>query len=179
MAPRVVTFADRWRKWWQGAEWVPSPAVRADRVAGWLLIGPALSTDGYTDLRERGVTHVIDLRAEAVDDVVPLRALGLEWRHVPVADRAAPTVQDVDVVLAWIEGAGEAFGGLYLHCEGGIGRTPTMAIALLMRRLTLSLREAGQLVESARPEVQPTAVQRAWLDQFAQINTPRGDHDRA
>lgn len=172
-----MTLGDRWQRWRRADR--PRPAaVRADRVAAWLLIGPALGLGEYAELRERGVTHVIDLRAEAADDPAPLRALGLAWRHLPVRDREAPTMRDVDEAVAWIDAAADAFGGLYLHCEGGIGRTPTLAIALLMRRHGLTRRESEQLVQTARPEVQPADAQRAWLDGLEQLDTPHAGDGR-
>ena len=51
---------------------------------------------------------------------------------------------------------------VYLHCRGGIGRTPTVAIALLMQR-DLTLAEAHRMVLTARPETSPTPPQLDWL----------------
>ena len=142
--------------------------ARVDRVAPWLYLGPALDEGGYRNLREQGVTHVVDLRAEDADDGELMAALGLRWRHLPIVDRGAPAPEQMDDLLAWIEA--ESSGGdepvLYLHCHAGLGRTPTVAIALLMHR-DIPLADAHRHVRAARPGAQPTAVQDAFLKTLA------------
>jgi protein-tyrosine phosphatase len=139
------------------------PATRLDRVAPWLILGPALSPEEYPRLVEVGVTHVVDLRSEARDDVMRLVELGLGWFHIEVPDREAPTDVQFAELLSWLEPEGTA-STLYVHCQGGIGRTPTVATALLMLR-GFTRDEAERLVRVARPESAPTALQRAWLDE--------------
>ena len=52
---------------------------------------------------------------------------------------------------------------MYVHCHAGLGRTPTVAIALLMQH-DLTLAEAQRMVLAARPEAAPTTRQLEWLD---------------
>ncbi len=147
---------------------------RVDRVAPWLLIGPELLVDQYTDLQSRGVTHVLDLRVEASDDPVAMEALGLKWRHEPVTDRRAPTHEQLESVIAWLDEDADpnVDQAVYIHCRAGMGRTPTLAIALLMQH-DLTLAEAQRLVLSARPESAPTAAQLAWLEEVeARLRKP-------
>lgn len=141
-------------------------ARRADQVAPWLFIGPALLAEQYEDLRQRGVTHVLDLREEASDDPSALAALGLEWRRIPIPDRKAPTHQQLASIIEWLNGAADpvAEQAVYVHCQGGLGRTPTIAIALLMQH-DLTLAEAQRMVVSARPESAPTQLQLEWLQE--------------
>ena len=139
---------------------------RIDRVAPWLLIGPVLHPKDYRQLTAREVTHVVDLRAEEVDDAERLRATGSVWHHVPIVDRLAPTVDSLGAMLAWLNEAREASGDrmvLYVHCQGGVGRTPTVATALLMAT-GFSLPDAMRLVRAARPETAPTEEQQRWLE---------------
>ena len=139
-------------------------ARRVDRVAPWLYIGPELLIDQYAELRRRGVTHVVDLREEGSDDVDSLHVLGFRWRRLPVADRRAPTDAQLAELIAWLDADADpnVDQAVYMHCHAGLGRTPTVAIALLMQH-DLSLAEAQRMVLSARPEAAPTTRQLEWL----------------
>lgn len=138
---------------------------RVDRVAPWLLIGPALRDEDYPSLRQFGVTHVVDLRAEHSDDPAFMKSLGYRWRRVTIRDREAPTAEQVDELVRWLDTHPAKDEALYLHCEGGLGRAPTVAMALLIRQ-RFSVSEAWGMVTTARAEASPTAVQRAWLEDF-------------
>jgi len=154
-----------------------TPPPRVDQVAPWLFIGPELSATQYADLRARGVTHVVDLRLEGSDDPAALDLMGLRWRRLPIADREAPTDAQLAELIEWLDGeaAHAPAPALYLHCQAGLGRTPTVAIALLMQH-DLSLQESHRLVVSARPEAQPTSRQLAWLQalEAQRRGPPRG-----
>ena len=139
------------------------PRVRDyGRVAPWLLLGPALDSDGYRHLADEGVTHVLDLRSEASDDPSLMESLNLAWRQVPIDDRAAPTSRQLAEINAWLDAAPEAQPIVYVHCEGGLGRSPTVAMALLMQR-GFSHAEAHRLVLGARSVAAPTGDQDSWL----------------
>ena len=151
----------------------PASADRVDRIAPWLYIGPFLTPEGFATLPERGITHVLDLREEGTIDEGLLERLGLRWRHVPIADRAAPTDEQLEAIVDWLDSEADppADQALYVHCHAGVGRTPTIAIALLMRQ-NLSLTEARRLVFAARPDISPTSSQMAWLESIEARRTP-------
>jgi len=137
------------------------PAADFGRVAPWLLVGPALDPPGYQALSEQGVTHVLDLRSEASDDGGVMRSLGLTWARVPIDDRRAPTHDQLARINAWLDEAEEQ-PVVYVHCEGGLGRSPTIAIALLMQR-GFTRAEAHRFMLAARSVASPTPDQDAWL----------------
>lgn len=132
-------------------------------MAPWLLMGPALDDDGYAHLAREGVTHVLDLRTEASDDPDVMRSLDLRWRRVPIEDRAAPTAEQLAEINTWLdENRGEDEPVVYVHCQGGLGRAPTVAIALLMQR-GFTRAEAHRFVQTVRSVAAPTAEQNEWL----------------
>jgi protein-tyrosine phosphatase len=162
-----VSLADRIRSLFGGTP-APRPSARderIDRVAPWLYIGPALPADRVADLVEQGITHVLDLREEGSDDPALMEQLGIRWRRIPIADRVAPEDEQLEAILDWLDR--EADTGrdqaVYVHCHAGLGRTPTIAIALLMQQ-ELTLAEARRIVFAARPEVSPTEPQMDWLE---------------
>lgn len=147
---------------------------RVDRVAPWLFLGPALDAAGYRELREQGVTHVVDLREEDQDDAALMASLGLKWRRFPIRDRQAPAPGQLDELRSWVAAdSDESEPVLYIHCHAGLGRTPTVAIALLLYR-DMPLRDAHRQVRAARPEAQPTAAQDAYLEDLARLIEARG-----
>ncbi|MGE3960949.1 MAG: dual specificity protein phosphatase family protein [Dehalococcoidia bacterium] len=150
-------------------------ARRVDRVAPWLFIGPNLLIDQYADLRRRGVTHIVDLREEGSDDADALAELGFRWRRIPVPDRHAPTDAQLAELIAWLDRDADpnTDQALYIHCHAGLGRTPTVAMALLMQH-DLKLGEAHRMVFAARPESAPTTRQLEWLQSVeASLQTGR------
>jgi len=144
-----------------------SAAMDYARIAPWLLVGPALNSDGYEHLAEAGVTHVLDLRSEASDDPALMAALSLAWLRVPIDDRLAPTGDQLDQISNWLETTTDSGreAVLYAHCQGGLGRSPTVAIALLMRR-GFTRAEAHRFVVTARSVAAPTPDQDAWLGEL-------------
>ena len=83
------------------------------------------------DLAERGVTTVIDLRAEEgihVDEAL-LRRLGITRFNIAMRDGQAPTEAQVQSFLSIIE---HAPGKVYVHCMAGVGRTGAMVGAYVV-----------------------------------------------
>jgi protein-tyrosine phosphatase len=144
---------------------------RVDRVSPWLFLGPALDEAGYRDLIAQGVTHVVDLREEGSDDATMMAALGFQWCHLPMRDRAAPAPGQVEDLRDWFARDSDDDAVLYIHCHAGLGRTPTVAIALLMHQ-GVPLADAHRQVRGARPGAQPTAAQDAYLEALAMRLAP-------
>lgn len=85
----------------------------------------------FEDLAKRGVTTVVDLRAEhwVDEDDARLRKLGITRFNIPMRDGQAPTEAQVAQFLSIIE---HAPGKVYVHCMAGVGRTGAMVGAYLV-----------------------------------------------
>lgn len=90
--------------------------------------GAAPSDDSYRDLAARGVTTIVDLRAEDDLDVdtALLRDLGLELVHLPIRDGQLPSEAQVEQFL---DAVGASVGPVFVHCGAGVGRTGAMVAA--------------------------------------------------
>ncbi|MBW3614536.1 MAG: tyrosine-protein phosphatase [Actinobacteria bacterium] len=98
------------------------------RVDERVLRGDGPAVESYIALAERGVTTVVDLRAER-EILVPrdvLDRLGMRRLHIPIRDGQTPTGSEVERFLEAVE---ESEGDVYLHCGAGVGRTGVMAAA--------------------------------------------------
>lgn len=138
-------------------------------VNDWLSVGGDLDlardVTGQTlgeiiaQLRDHGVTHVLDLRSEWND--APLwRAAGFppeNYRHAPIIDswRHVPPESWCEEVEGFVEkfwgetGTGER---LYIHCHMGVNRAPSAAmLALLTIDPDMSPMSAFLKIRSVRP----------------------------
>jgi protein-tyrosine phosphatase len=131
------------------------------RIVTGLLIGEYPVAGDIPWLRElHGISTIVnlqdahDLQALALD-LDELRAAAaacaIAYHHFPVPDcgpeQLAPTLGRVLATLAAADGSGRI---VYLHCNAGLNRAPTVAIAYLHAHAGLSLVEACALVKSRR-----------------------------
>lgn len=124
------------------------------RVDGDLWRGSAPSAEGYRELAERGVTTVVDLRAEdlsAKERALPERA-GLTVVRMPIRDGQTPTDQQVDRFVRTVRNAD---GDVFVHCGAGVGRTGSMSAAYLVRTgETSSLQAAVRTLAVGPPSIE-------------------------
>lgn len=148
------------------------PGVSNFRVVDAQVVrGDAPSAAGYRALAARGVTTVVDLRAE--DDLaVPrdlLDRLDVRRVHLPIRDGQTPTPADVRAFLAAVE---RADGLVYLHCGAGVGRTGAMAAAYLVETGQASGLEALQRNLAVGPPSLEQVVYAAGLDDGERASQP-------
>jgi len=119
-----------------------------------IAVGGAFRGRQIKNLKQRGVTAVVDCRLEASDDPLALQAAGIDFLHLPTLDRHGFTYaqlhEGVDWVLDHLDNGGRAF----LHCEHGVGRGPLMACAVLVAQ-GHSAPEALRLVRTGRWQALP------------------------
>jgi protein-tyrosine phosphatase len=135
------------------------PADASEVMPG-LLVGSAPNAAQCAELIRRGVTVVVDLRAEVANegywpsDVVV--------RRMPVVDHRAPDPDQLAGLAVWVVDAVRREEVVLIHCHAGMGRAATTAIAVLME-LGYSLPDAYNTLREARPIIAPTDSQLALL----------------
>ena len=85
---------------------------------------------------------------------------------LPTDDDHAPAMEQFQAGVDFIRRNIESGGKVYVHCAGGVGRAPTMAVAYLIST-GLDVERAWALVRATRPFVTPTPPQLAALERFA------------
>ncbi|MFC5214755.1 fused DSP-PTPase phosphatase/NAD kinase-like protein [Streptomyces coerulescens] len=124
---------------------------------GRLWRGSAPSPAGYRALEGRGITTVVDLRAEdmsAAELAEPGEA-GLKVVRLPIRDGQTPSPQQVqrflDVVAA-------ASGPVFVHCGAGVGRTGAMSAAYLVN----TGEESPSAAVRRNLAVGPPSIEQIW-----------------
>ena len=82
-----------------------------------------------------------------------LRIRGMELLHVPTRDGYAPDVDTLMVVLRWINGRVSSGRPVLVHCNAGVGRSPTVLMSYLILYRGFNFREAFNILQSINPEV--------------------------
>ena len=143
--------------------WGVSPA-RFTEITPDLHVGGQYLRWGWSLLEKRGVTAVVNMRDEYDDQeagIAPSRYL-----YLPTVDNTPPTMEDLQSGVNFIREELERDGRVYIHCEAGVGRAPTMAAAYLVSQ-GMGPAAAWDLLRERRPFIRPTLGQRKQIQHFA------------
>jgi atypical dual specificity phosphatase len=121
--------------------WVIDDRLAGCSRPGWT--GPRPREDGHgadagalaadlAYLRERGITALLSL-TETPLPASALDAAGILAHHVPIADMTAPTPEQFEQALAFIDRQVALRRRVAVHCLVGEGRTGTLLAAYLIR----------------------------------------------
>jgi protein-tyrosine phosphatase len=114
------------------------------------------------ELKEAGITHIINMQREVEDEELLGREHGIEVLWNPTDDDFMP--KEASLFRCGVEFAEEALkdpgAKLFIHCAAGVHRAPMMALAVLVwmkrdlkdgKKLDERLEEARHLIEDKRP----------------------------
>jgi atypical dual specificity phosphatase len=128
-------------------------------------------------LMAQGIGAIVSMTERALDEGM-VSGFGLRYLHLPVPDFCAPTIQQIEEFLAFLDGPGQ--NGVVVHCYAGQGRTGTMLACALVHQ-GMSAEEAIRLVRAKRPPSIDTLVQEQIIFDFAALRVKitsrvQGDH---
>ncbi|KAL1131330.1 hypothetical protein AAG570_010948, partial [Ranatra chinensis] len=122
------------------------------RVLPWLYVGNAKDALDPSLLAHLGVTRVLSLTPPPS---CPNTA-GVQYKQLPAADTGHQNIkQYFEEAFLFIEEARKANSCVLVHCLAGVSRSPTIAIAYIMRYRGVSMVEAYKVVKAARSIISP------------------------
>lgn len=146
------------------------PLVSYSQITPHLYVGPQFGKRGKKKLERIGIHHSVNLRIE-FDDAE--HGLALEnYCYLPTVDDAAPTIEHLEQGTDFIRKAVDAGNPVYIHCAGGVGRAPTIAVAYFISA-GQSLEQAVTLVKSKRPFIRIMPAQLERLKEFYRLQNGR------
>ncbi|XP_049804728.1 dual specificity protein phosphatase 10 [Schistocerca nitens] len=125
----------------------------ASRVLPFLVLGNARDAQNLDCLRRLGVTRVLNVTQQLQP---PPAAPDISYKQLPAADSTHQNIkQYFEEAFDFIEEARKTGTSVLVHCQAGISRSATIAIAYIMKHKLLSMVDAYKLVKSARPIISP------------------------
>jgi protein-tyrosine phosphatase len=109
---------------------------------------------------------VLNMRAEHQDHFAPPLPTAYLW--LPVKDFTDPTPDQMLIGSLFIDQVVQSGGRVLIHCNVGIGRSPTMAAAYLVWT-GLPVKEAIQLVEEAGKGPYGPVIRKDTIKEFAAL----------
>lgn len=130
-----------------------------------MCIGPNCPVH-CTRFREMGIRAEINLEIERDESPSPCVEAYL-W--LPVPDHAAPLVEQLMIGTAAMNEMIQRGMKVYVHCEKGHGRSPTLVAAYFIRYENMTPDAAVSKVWEKRPEIHLEEVQMKALEEFYNI----------
>ncbi|CAJ1331693.1 unnamed protein product [Effrenium voratum] len=113
------------------------------RLAPGLYLGNRQAAADRQLLDRAGIASVCAIGAKAMFQ-------DLKYHRVPVEDDGGSMLQYLDAACDFVHEERQR-GHVLVHCQGGIARSPCLAVAYLMKHEQLSLQHALELCSLARP----------------------------
>lgn len=132
------------------------PQAKRSLITPQLYVGGQYSKRSVDDLKRLGVTGIVNMRMHSVHK--DIKNLHMKICNLPTRDLHAPTQENLQKGIAFIEKEIKNGGKVYIHCRQGEGRGPTMAIAYLIST-GLTYNDAFALVKNVRTFIRPTKRQ--------------------
>ncbi len=123
-------------------------------------------------LKDKGIDAIVSLTESPLRQSL-IEEFGFEYHHIPVADFAAPSQEQVDEFVRLLGAAREAGKRVVVHCLAGRGRTGTMIgcyLVSLGRTASAAIKEVRRL----RPGSIETRTQEAAIRAYARRLHPYG-----
>jgi len=116
-------------------------------------------------LKDNGIEVIVNLTSKSLQ-VPPEFEDSFELLHVPIVDGQPPDIPQLNHIIRLVQNALSHKKRTVIHCRGGIGRTATILIPLIMELESLSLEEAIHKVKKSGRFTQ-SREQREFLETWA------------
>lgn len=135
-----------------------------DYIIDGIFIGTNQCCQPHFDerLKRAGIKADVSLEEERLD--APFGVETYVW--IPVKDHAPPTLDQLEFGVTVLEKLVQLNKKVYVHCQKGHGRAPTLVAAYLVKK-GRSVEEAIEFIKSKRPTIHIENDQKAMLVRYA------------
>ncbi|MFQ5406521.1 MAG: dual specificity protein phosphatase family protein [Candidatus Micrarchaeia archaeon] len=128
-----------------------------------IFIGTNLCCQTHFDrgLLEKGITADVSLEDERLD--APFGVDYYLW--LPTPNHFAPSQKQLDLGVEFLQDLVERKVKVYVHCERGHGRAPSLVAAYLVSK-GLTVAQAVDFIKTRRGVVHPNKKQQAAIEKF-------------
>lgn len=141
-----------------------TPIFEYDYISDGIYIGTNQCCQTHFDekLIKEGISADISLEEDRID--APFGVDFYIW--IPIKNHTAPTYEQFEFGVATLEKLVDMKKKVYVHCQNGHGRAPTMVVAYFIKN-GKSVDEAIEFIRSKRPSIHLEAVQKDALIGFS------------
>ncbi|XP_073980311.1 dual specificity phosphatase puckered isoform X3 [Rhodnius prolixus] len=129
------------------------------RVLPFLYVGNARDAKDLDLLKDLGVTRVLNVTLQATIQLSGSTSSDgnvIAYRQLPASDSTQQNIkQYFEEAFSFIEEARKNNSNVLIHCQAGVSRSPTIAIAYIMKHRGLTMIEAYKMVKNARSIISP------------------------
>ena len=138
----------------------------ATRVTPFLVLGNMRDAGDTETLARLGVDHVLNVTAVS-PAYTP--APHLTYKQLHAADNGLQNIkQYFDEAFQFIDATRASGGSVLIHCQAGVSRSPTIAIAYLIKYFPMSIGDAYKFVKCRRSIISPNLNFMGQLLEFEQ-----------
>lgn len=121
---------------------------------------PAPEEKDLKNLYDKGIRSIVCL-LEDNSNIETYNTNGFESLWLPVADNAAPTFEQIEKLVEFIDSQNQKNNSVAIHCQGGRGRTGTLIASYLISKGATYEEAINQIDEN-----QPNAIKKEFQLNF-------------
>lgn len=125
----------------------------ATQVTPFLFLGNMTDASDAESLARLGIDHVLNVTA-----VTPgyQQSPKITYKQLLAADNGSQNIkQYFDEAFSFIDLARDSKGSVLIHCQAGVSRSPTIAIAYLIKYFSMSTGDAYKFIKCRRSIISP------------------------
>ena len=139
----------------------------ATQVLPHLYLGNMRDASNMAILAKLNIRFILNVTAKPRMDSLPP---GFQYKHLEAADNGFQNLrQFFEEAFSFIDEAKKANTGVLVHCQAGISRSPTIAVAYLMKQYLMGMADAYKFVKTRRSIISPNLNFMGQLWEFEQV----------
>jgi len=138
----------------------------ATKVADFLFLGNMNDAANADSLRALGIDHVLNVTAAAPSYEM---SSNIKYKQLHAADNGSQNISKYfEEAFLFIDAAKKSGGSVLIHCQAGVSRSPTIAIAYLIKYFSMKMLDAYQFIKIRRTIISPNLNFMGQLLEFEQ-----------